>query len=86
MKKSPAVIYFYKKVYNTKKSELYNELEEAPLTVHEYAFMCDVIAGLSNKELAAKCHKSPSRIAQWKRELCERLHAFDIANAKRLSL
>lgn len=78
-RKSPAVIYVYKKIKTTKKSELFKQLEESPLSVSEFAFISDVISGLSIQELADKFHKTPSRISQWKRECCEKIHTFDIA-------
>ena len=83
MKKSPSLNYFYNKLKTTKKSELYAQLEDSPLSVREYAFICDVIAGLDLNELAEKYHKTYSRVSQWKREVCEKIHAFDIANLKR---
>lgn len=79
-RKSPSVNYFYKKISMTKKSELYAQLEDSPLSVHEYAFACDIIAGLDLTELAEKYHKTYSRVSQWKREVCEKIHAFDLAN------
>lgn len=82
-RKTPSVVYVYKKIRTTKKSELYQQLEDSPLTIHDYAFMCDIIAGLSLTELADKYHKTYSRVSQWKREVCEKIHAFDIANATR---
>ena len=82
-KKTPSVNYVYRKIQTTKKSELYRQLEDSPLSVQEFAFMCDVVAGLNLKELSAKYHKSYSRVSQWKRELCDKLHAFDLANLKR---
>lgn len=82
MKKSPSVIYVYRKIKTTKKSELYQQLEDSSLSVRDFSFMCDIIAGLTISELSAKFHKTPSRISQWKREVCEKFHAFDIANLK----
>ena len=82
-KLTPSVNYVYRKIETTKKSELYRQLEDSPLSVRDYAFMCDVIAGLDLKELSAKYHKTYSRISQWKRECCEKIHAFDLANLKR---
>lgn len=82
-KRTPSVNYVYKKIHTTKKSEIYRQLEDSPLSVHDYAFICDVIAGLNLKELSAKYHKSYSRVSQWKREVCEKVHAFDLANLKR---
>ena len=79
-RKSPSVLYVYKKMMTTKKSVLYEQLEDSPLSVHDLAFICDVIAGLSITELSDKFHKTPSRISQWKREVCEKIHAFDLAN------
>lgn len=81
-KKSPSVNYFYRKIQTTKKSELFAQLEESPLTEGEYSFIRDVIKGLSIMELSEKYFKTPSRISQWKREVCEKIHAFDIANLK----
>lgn len=82
MKKSPPLVYFYKKVRTTKKSILFEWLDDSPLTSKEFAFISDVIEGLSLIELADKFHKTPSRISHWKREVCEKIHAFDIANIK----
>ncbi len=82
-KKSPSVAYFEKKRRTTKKSDFYDWLDESPITAREYAFICDVVEGLSNTELAEKFHKSESRISHWKREVCEALHEYDIANLRR---
>lgn len=82
-RKSPSVAYVYKKIRTTRKSVLYEELEDSPLSVRDYAFTCDIIAGLSIQELSDKFHKTPARISQWKREVCEKIHAFDIANMTR---
>lgn len=79
-KKSPSIVYVYKKIRTTKKSVLLTQLKESPITESEYSFICDIISGQSIKELSAKYNKTPSRISQWKRELCEKIHAFDIAN------
>lgn len=78
-RRSPAVAYVYKKISITKKSVLYAELEDSPLSIRDFAFICDIIAGLCIQELADKYNKSPARISQWKREVCEKVHAFDIA-------
>lgn len=78
-RKSPAVAYVYRKIQTTRKSALYAELEDSPLSIRDFAFICDVIAGLCIQELADKYHKTPARISQWKREVCEKVHAFDIA-------
>ncbi len=81
-KKSPAVNFFYKKISTTKKSKLYAELEDSPLTVHEFAFISDVIEGFTITELSEKFHKTPSRISQWKREVCEKIHDFEMATVR----
>lgn len=78
-RRSPAVAYVYKKISITKKSVLYAELEDSPLSIRDFAFICDIINGLSIQELADKYNKSPARISQWKREVCEKVHTFDIA-------
>ena len=82
-KKSPSVAYFDKKRRTTKKSEFYDWLDDSPLSAKDYALISDVVEGLSIKELADKFHKSESRIARWKRDVCERLHEYDIATLKR---
>lgn len=78
-RRSPSVAYVYKKISTTRKSVLYEELEDSPLNVRDFAFMCDIVEGLCIQELADKYHKTPARISQWKREVCEKVHAFDIA-------
>ncbi|MBO7733371.1 MAG: hypothetical protein J6S67_12475 [Methanobrevibacter sp.] len=82
-KRSPSVAYVYKKINTTRKSVLYAELEDSPLSVRDFAFVSDIITGLNIQELADKYHKTPARISQWKREVCEKIHAFDIANMTR---
>ena len=77
-KKTPSVMYYNNKIKTTKKSELFRELDDAPITIKEYAFISDVIYGLSIKELASKYKTTPSRISQWKRELFERLHTYEM--------
>lgn len=82
-RKSPSVAYFYRKVRTTKRSELFAWLNDSPLTTIEYAFIHDIICGLSLAELSAKFHKTPSRISHWKREVCDKIHEYDMANLKR---
>jgi len=82
-KKSPAVNYVYTKIRTTKKSDLYEQLEDSPLSVRDFSFICDIIEGLTITELSSKYHKTESRISKWKREVCEKVHRFDIANLKR---
>lgn len=82
-KKSPSVVYFNHKLKTTRKSEFFDWLDDSPLTTREFTFISDVAEGLSLVELSDKFHKTPSRISHWKREICEKLHAFDIATLKR---
>ena len=82
-RKSPSVIYVYKKIRTTRKSELYRQLQDSPLTTRELAFIGNIIDGLSIAELSENFHLSPSRISEWKREVCEKIHAFDDANVMR---
>ena len=82
-KKSPSVAYFDKKRRTTKKSEFFDWLDDSPLSAKDYALISDVVEGLSNKELANKYHKSESRIARWKRDVCEKLQEYDIATLRR---
>lgn len=70
-------IYCRQRFLTTPRSELLNEIEEAPLTDQERAFIKDIVAGLSVKELAEKYAKSPSRISHWKAEILERLRQYD---------
>lgn len=83
MKKGPAINYVCKKFSTTKKSVLFKQLEDYPLNTHDYSLVCDMINGLSITELSLKFNKTPSRISQWKREVCEKIQAFDVANLKR---
>lgn len=73
-------IYCRQRFLNTPRIELLQEIAEAPLRDLERAFIYDVIAGLSLKELAEKYAKSPSRISHWKSELMERLRQYDTRN------
>ena len=81
-RKSPSLAYFYKKIRTTRKSELFDWLDDSPLTTREYAFISDVIEGLSLTELSDKYHKTPSRCSHWKREVCEKIHEYDVANLR----
>lgn len=83
MKKSPPIIYVYKKIRTTKKSDLLEQLKECPLQDRDLSFICSIIAGLTITELSEKYHRTPSRISQWKREVCEKIQAFDMANLTR---
>lgn len=78
-KKSPSVVYVYKKINTTKKSDLIAELEDSPLTEREFTFICCIAKGYNITQLSDKFNLSPARISQWKREVCEKIHAFDIA-------
>lgn len=77
MYKTPAVAYYSRKIKTTKRSTLYDQIEDAPLKKAERNFLFDIIEGLSYKELAIKYCKSESRIYKWKRELFERMHKYD---------
>lgn len=77
MEKSNSVAYVVRKIKTTGRSQLMEELQEAPLNETERNFILDIINGLSYSELAAKYNKSESRIGKWKRELCERLARYD---------
>lgn len=79
-KKTPAVAYVYKKISITRKSVIYEWLEDSPLNIRDKSFMRDIVNGLSIQELSDKYNKTPARISQWKREVCEKIHTFDIAN------
>ena len=79
-RKTPAVAYVYKKISITRKSVLYAWLEDSPLNIRDNSLMRDIVDGLSIQELADKYNKTPARISQWKREVCEKIHTFDIAN------
>lgn len=82
-RKSPCIIYVYKKIRTTRKSELYKQLQDSPLTTRELAFIGNIIDGLSIAELSENFHLSPSRISEWKREVCEKIQAFDAATVMR---
>lgn len=82
-KKSPAVNYVYKKISTTPKSVIMRKLEDSPLSLHDISLMKDLINGLSLTELSSKYNLTPSAISKWKRNVCEKLHAFDVANLKR---
>lgn len=82
-KKSPSINYFLRKMNTTKKSELVEQLQESPLSAQEFNFILCIMDKMSIAELSDKFHKSPSRISQWKREVCEKIHAFDMATFKR---
>lgn len=82
MKKSPAVAYYCRKIRITSKEQLYQELEDAPLSSREFAFIADIIEGLKLEELSRKYKLSYSRIASWKREMFEVMHAYDLNRLK----
>lgn len=80
MRRSPAVAYYERKIRTTRRSVLYEEIEDAPLKIMDRNFLHDVIDGLSYKELSVKYCKSTSRIYRWKRSLFERMHKYDLQN------
>lgn len=77
MTKTPAVAYYSRKIRTTTRSQLYDQIEDAPLKRADRNFLYDIIEGLSYKELSLKYSKSESRIYKWKRELFERMHKYD---------
>lgn len=83
MKKTPAVAYYSHKIAITNRKELYAELEDAPIKLRDWAFLSDIIEGLSNQELSLKYRKSPARISQWKRRIFEHLHEYDLHQARK---
>lgn len=83
MKKTPAVAYYSHKIAITNRKELYAELEDAPIKLRDWAFLSDIIEGLSNQELSRKYKKSPARISQWKRRIFEHLHEYDLHQARK---
>ena len=82
-KKSPAVNYVYKKISTTRKSEIIEQLKDSPLTERELELIEGMIRGQSIVELSEHFHLSHSRISEWKREVCEKIHSFDLANLTR---
>lgn len=84
--KLPATAYYTQKIKKTNRQVLLQELASAPIKKIDYAFMLDIIEGVSYKELAEKYHKSEARIYQWKRTLFERLHQYDMALYTDISL
>lgn len=85
MKKTPAVAYYCHKIAITNKKELYAELEDAPIKLRDWAFLSDIIEGLSNQELSRKYKKSPARISQWKRRMFEHLHEYDLHQRRKFA-
>lgn len=79
-KKSPAIIYVYKKINTTRKSEFTKQLYDSPLTTREISFMKDIADGLTIAELSEKFNLSPPRISSWKQEVCRKLQMFDMSN------
>lgn len=49
------------------------ELMQAPIKAQDRQFLLDILEGMSYKELSIKYNKSISRIAQWKRNLYDKL-------------
>lgn len=82
MTHTPAVAYCHKRFKTAGREEIYTLLDDAPLRIKDYAFLSDVIEGLSNQQLAAKYHKSPSRISQWKRSVFEQIHEYELHRAE----
>lgn len=82
MKKTPSVAYFSRRLHTTGREEIYEIIEDAPLKTRDYAFLADIVEGLSNQDLARKYHKSPSRISQWKRSVFEQMHQYELHRAE----
>lgn len=84
MTRTPSVNYYTRKIRTYGREELYEELDDSPLNTRDYAFLSDIIEGLTNQQLQAKYHKSASRISQWKRSIFEQMHQYDLHKARRL--
>lgn len=78
-KKSPPVAYYVTKLRTVARSVLKAELEDAPLTKTDRAFILDIYEGLSYFELSQKYNKTTSGIAQWKRRLCQKMLRHDLS-------
>lgn len=81
--KSPATAYYSRKLKITSRSKLTADLDDAPLTKREREFIRDIVEGMTLQELADKHSLSTSRISKWKREIFERLQAYDLSCARR---
>lgn len=81
--KSPATAYYSRKLKITSRSTIYQDLDDAPLTRREREFLEDVIEGMTLQELADKHNLSTSRISKWKRQVFERMQAYDLRQARR---
>lgn len=81
--KSPATAYYSRKLKITSRTKIRQDLDDAPLNRREREFISDVIEGLTLQELADKHRLSTSRISKWKREIFERLQAYDLKEARR---
>ena len=78
MTRSKPIAYCEQKFRMYGKSELIQQLEDAPIRKNEVDFMKDIIDGMQYKELSAKYNKSISRLVQWKREICTKLLQYDM--------
>lgn len=78
MTKTASVAYYSHKLKISGREELYELIDDSPLNTKDYAFLSDIVEGLSNQALAEKYHKSPSRISQWKRSVFEQMHAYEL--------
>lgn len=81
--KSPATAYYSRKLQTSSRSVIYHDLNDAPLTKREREFLEDVIEGMTLQELADKHNLSTSRISKWKRQVFERMQAYDLRQARR---
>lgn len=58
-------------------------LADSPLTIRDLSLVNDLCTGLSISELSDKYYLTPSGVSKWKRNVCEKIHTFDMANLKR---
>lgn len=83
MTKTPSVKYYTRKIRTYGRDELYEEIDNSPLNTRDYAFLADIVEGLTNRQLQEKYNKSASRISQWKRAVFEQMHAYDLHQAEK---
>lgn len=79
-RKTPAVAYYEKKLKITKKTILFQEWEEAPLTEREKNFLKDVYFCIPLKILSENYGLTISGISKFKKKIFEKMHNFDIYN------
>lgn len=82
MNKSTETAYFSRKLKNTSRQIIWEEVEDAPISKLDRYFMFDIMDGLSYKELSLKYNKSQSAIYQWKRRLFTAMARYDRRNLR----